>query len=41
MELIGEAFVASLRLILSGDGELARIAGLSLLVSGSDSCWRP
>jgi tungstate transport system permease protein len=35
MELIGEAFVACLRLILSGDPELRRIAGLSLLVSGS------
>ena len=34
MELIGEALVAAIRLILTGDLELRRIAGLSLAVSG-------
>lgn len=34
MELIGEALAAALRLIVSGDAELRRVAGLSLVVSG-------
>ena len=35
MELIGEALVAAVRLILAGDRELGHIAGLSLTVSGT------
>src|SRR5215210_5821138 len=34
MDLIGEAVAAAARLIVSGDAELRRIAGLSLAVSG-------
>lgn len=35
MELISQAVVEAIRLILSGDAELRRIAGLSLAVSGT------
>jgi tungstate transport system permease protein len=35
MDLISQAFAAAIQLLLSGDAELRRIAGLSLAVSGT------